>query len=85
MDSAPVCSSYRYADGVTTPGPGSSHPDEEQPTTTIRLRDANLSKLMDSMTKEAVTYLEAMGHVKARSSSGGGGARACVRINMDCF
>lgn len=66
MDATPVCSSFRYADGVTT---AKSHSDSsaqsvEQPSSTIRLRDASLAKLMDSMTKEIVTYLEAKGHVK---------------------
>ena len=65
MDSAPVCSSYRYADGVIVTRTHGEATSQEQPTGTLRLRDPSLSKMMDAMTKEMITFLEAAGHVKA--------------------
>ena len=90
MDVAPVCSSYRYADGAgavgslaklkkSSGGGGAIASVAEQPEGTIRLRDPILSKLMDAMTKEVVTFLEAAGHVKV---CGGGGASGSSMLHL---
>lgn len=72
-----MCASYRYSEtpSESRARAGASRAAKmEQPTSTIRLRDPLLARLMDAMTKEVVTFLEATARVKVACA----GAQ-CVR------